>query len=151
MNLPTPTQGLLQRRFGGPKIRIQEQGDCWATAVCAFANLPASARNELHRRIVLSDLALKRHGVDPISEPNWWQVTERFLAQRRLPYLTMVLPEEVRRGFVYIASGKSPRGDYDHSILAWGNDKLFWDPHSAQVGVAKITEWITWWSPESAE
>ncbi len=127
--LPAPVKGLLQRRFGGPKHTALERGDCWATTVCSYAGLPARARNELQRRVVLSDLALERAGKDPNVLHNWWQVTERFLRENYLPYLTTVPSDTVLPEYVYIASGASPRGEYDHSTLAYGNGELFWDPH----------------------
>ncbi len=149
ITLPAPAKGLLQRRFGGPKHTATKRGDCWATAVCSYAGLPARARNELHRRIVLSDLALERAGKDSNTSHNWWFVTERFLAQQGLPYLTVASPEDVTPEYVYIASGASPRGEYDHSTLAYGAGSLFWDPHHSQDGLSDINEWICWYDPQT--
>lgn len=141
-DLPTLTK-LKQRRFGGPPKPFNEQGDCWATAVCSYAGLDEADRNELQRRIVLSDYALKRHGKDPEHESGWWNITQRFLRERGLPILTVVSLKEVRPEYAYIASGLASRG-LEHSIIALGNGDLVSDPHPSDDGVLKITEWICW-------
>ncbi len=147
--LPIPRQGIYQRRYGGPKVPITEEGDCWATAVCSYAGLSVADRNELHRRIVLSDLALRRYGTNPQEGGNWWNVTMRFLREHHCPPLGVI---PVKPGpqpeYVYIASGGSPRGDCDHSVLAWGNGNLFWDPHPNKDGLITITEWIAWYASD---
>ncbi|KKL04854.1 hypothetical protein LCGC14_2611930, partial [marine sediment metagenome] len=120
LTLPEPVKGLLQRRFGGPKHTALKRGDCWATAVCSYAGMFPFERNELQRRMVLSDLALERAGKDPNVLHNWWQVTARFLREHHLPYLAVVSSEAVSPKYVYIASGGSPRGGFDHSTLAYG-------------------------------
>jgi len=147
LTLPEPVKGLLQRRFGGPKHTALKRGDCWATAVCSYAGMFPFERNELQRRMVLSDLALERAGKDPNVLHNWWQVTARFLREHHLPYLAVVSSEAVSPKYVYIASGGSPRGGFDHSTLAYGSGELFWDPHPSQDGVHLITEWICWYDP----
>lgn len=138
---------LKQRRSGGPPKPFNEQGDCWATAVCSYARLDEKARNELHRRIVLSDHALRRSGKDPERESGWWNTTQRFLRERGLPMLTIVAAKDVRLGHVYIASGPSARG-LEHSILAAGDGNLVHDPHPSGDGVTRITEWIGWWEEQ---
>lgn len=139
---------IRQRRFGGPDADIVDQGDCWATAIACFAGLTERDRNELHRRIVLSDLALQRHQKDPLEGGNWWNVTLRFLDQRGLQPLGWTTGEvPVDRLRVWIASGPSPRGDFYHSILAYGDSTLYWDPHPSGVGLPAIEEWCGWWKP----
>lgn len=142
-DLPVTTK-MRQRRFGGPPKPFNEQGDCWATAVCSYAGLDEAARNELQRRIVLSDSALHSNGKDPENGSWWWNVTQRFLRSRGLPILTVVLPKAVHSERIYIASGIASRG-LEHSILALGNGDLVSDPHPSDDGVIKITEWICWW------
>ena len=138
---------LKQRRFGGPDNTITEQGDCWATAVCIYAGFGESERNELHRRIVLSDIALLRSGRNPQKEPNWWYITQRFLNERGLNTLTVVAPEEVQPESLYITSGPAPRG-LTHSMVSYGNGELWSDPHPSDDGLVEITEWICWWNGE---
>ncbi len=140
-DFPTRTK-LKQRKFGGPSKPFNEQGDCWATAVCSYAGLDESDRNELQRRIVLSEHALCRHGKDP--ESGWWNTTQRFLRERDLPTLSVVSLKEVHPEYAYIASGLSSRG-LEHSMIALGNGDLVSDPHPSDDGVLKITEWICWW------
>ena len=67
----TPTR-LHQTRFGGKDAPPDEQGDCWATAVCCLAGLTSEDRDELHRQI----LAAWGDGDDP---DLWWEVTQTFL------------------------------------------------------------------------
>lgn len=136
---------LKQRRSGGPPKPFNEQGDCWATAVCSYAGLSEADRNELHRRIVLSDHALRRNGKDPEQESGWWNTTQRFLRSRALPMLALVPRKDVQPDCVYISSGLSVRG-LEHSILATGAGDLVSDPHPSNDGVLKITEWIGWQS-----
>lgn len=141
---------MRQRRFGGKGAPIQESGDCWATAVACFAGLTERDRNELHRRIVLSDLALQRNGKDHLSGGNWWNVTQRFLTERVGRLIGWVLMDDPTLQLdpegIYIASGRSPRGDWWHSVLAHGDGSLVWDPHPSSDGLASETqEWCGWW------
>lgn len=147
---PTPQAGLYQRRFGGPDTPPLTQGDCWATVVIGFAGLTEPDRNELHRRIVLSDCALLRQGKNPQKDGAWWEVTERFLRQHQCPYISVVpKTDEGQPDRVYIVSGPSPRIEgASHSILAYGDGRLFSDPHPDGTGLDEIDEWISWWKPK---
>ncbi len=144
--LPIPTK-MRQRRFGGSNHPIIEQGDCWATAVCSYAALDERARNELHRRIVMSDLALVRAGKDPQEEANWWNITIRFLAEHGLPPLGMTAIKKAEWGKLYIVSGPASRG-YEHSIVAYGDGRVFNDPHPSDDGLIEVTERVCWWLVE---
>jgi hypothetical protein len=151
VSAPTPTLGIRQRRFGGPSASIQEQGDCWATAVASYAGLTNRDRNELHRRIVLSDLALARSAKNPQEGGAWWNVTQRFLTEHeRLPigWAWKSAWELLDPGAVYIASGPSPRGNFDHSVLAFGDGTLYWDPHPSGAGLVEVTEFCGWYEVE---
>ena len=139
---------LRQRRFGGPDSTVIEQGDCWATAVCMYFRFGESERNELHRRIVLSDLALLRSGGNPQKEPYWWHLTQRFLKERNVNILTVVTTEEVLPELLYIASGPAPRG-FNHSTVSYGNGKLWGDPHPSDDGLVEITEWVCRWNGDT--
>ena len=142
--------GLRQRRMGGPAVPIQEQGDCWATAVATLAGLDERDRNELHRRIVLSDLALARSSSDPPEGGAWWNVTQRFLAQHGLPVLGWVYEKhwgDLHPESAYIATGPSLRGDFNHSVVNYGSGDLFWDPHPSDDGLPSVIEWLGWWEP----
>lgn len=144
MSFPTVTQGMKQRRFGGPDVPPQEGGDCWATAVASYAGLGERQRNELHRRIVLSDLALRRHDKDPQVGGNWWNVTQRFLQEQGMYYIGEVDSVKLDPKAIYIASGPGPRG-LEHCTLARGNGTLYSDPHPSDDGLIEITEWVCWW------
>jgi hypothetical protein len=147
MSFPQATK-MKQRRFGLPPVPFIEQGDCWATAVCSYAGFDEADRNELHRRIVLSDSALRRAGKDHENGSWWWNTTQRFLKEKDCLMLTLVNPDEVESNLLYIASGKTVRGTM-HSVIAYGNGELWSDPHPSDDGVVKITEWICWWDEES--
>ncbi len=143
-SFPDVTKGMRQRRFGGPAVSPQEGGDCWATAVASYAGLGTHSRNELQRRIVLSDLALKRHGKDPQEGSNWWNVTLRFLWAHGLRSIGVADSTKLDPIAVYIASGPGPRG-LEHSVLVFGDGTLYSDPHPSGEGLIEITEWIGWW------
>jgi len=142
---------MHQRRLGGPKAAPLEQGDCWATAIIGYAGLDERARNELHRRMILSDLALIRHNRDPQKTGAWWSVTQRFLRGHGRNLIGVVDHRGVRADLVYIASGPSPRiAGASHSILAYGDGSLFSDPHPEGNGLPEINEWIAWFEPTDA-
>lgn len=128
---------------------MSEQGDCWATAVAMLAGLDARARNELHRRIVLSDLAMARAGGAAREGGGWWNVTQRFLAERGFDPVCWWNADHP--GFspdpetVYIVTGPSPRGDWLHSVLTYGDGRLFADPHPSDDGVVEVYEYVWWW------
>ncbi len=146
---PDVIRGMKQRRFGGPAVRIQEQGDCWATSVVSYAGLTERNRNELHRRIVLSDLALTRHGNDPLESSNWWNVTLHFLWEHGLDSIGVAESSKLDPIAVYIASGPGPRG-VGHSVLSLGDGTLYSDPHPSDEGLTEIKEWIGWWVVQDA-
>lgn len=142
---------LRQRRFGGKGVPPQEAGDCWATAVACFAGLTERDRNELHRRIVLSDLAIKRaRGGDGEDPSQWWNVTQRFLREKVGKVLGWADGDSVPPGGLWIASGPSPRGDWLHCVIAYGDGRLLHDPHPSNAGVPEIVEWVGWWEAEAA-
>ncbi len=136
----TPIKGLRQRRFGGPDHPVLEQGDCWATAVASFAGLSAQDRNELHRRISISRAYW---GSDEASR--WWDITERFLAERGRLGLTAV--DEPDTNLLYLATGHTPRGLL-HTVVAWGDGSLWWDPNPDGDGMIEVVEWVCWYSPD---
>lgn len=144
-DLPTPVK-MRQRRFGGTEAPPQEMGDCWATAVCSYAGLDERARNELHRRIVLSDLAHTRLGHE-LTMTAWWNITNRFLKQRGLPWLTAVAKKRTVADALYVASGPGPRG-HSHVTVSCGNGELWSDPHPSDDGLNEILEWVCWWNGE---
>ena len=139
LDLPLPVQKLRQRRYGGLESPVLEQGDCWATAVANYANLDDGNRNELHRRISIS----RKSGS---TGSKWWDITNRFLLDKGFLELTAV--DEPISDRIYIATGLSPRGDFLHTVLAWGNGDMWWDSHPAELGIPEIIEWVCWWSPD---
>lgn len=42
---------------------------------------------------------------------------------------------------VHILSGKSPRGDFEHSVVACG-DKVVHDPHPSRDGIGELVDYI---------
>ena len=143
--LPEPVAGMRQRRLGGYKVEPKKQGDCWATAVASLAGLTEKDRNELHRRILISDSRVRKNDGDPFTGGNWWNVTLRWLWEHDLRSIGVIYgkPEAEK---VYIASGPGSRGS-EHAILAYGNGEMFSDPHPDQEGLLEITEWVGWWTP----
>ncbi len=137
-----PVKGMRQRRFGGPTAPISEQGDCWATAVACYAGLTSKDRNELHRRISISRTSRGSNG------SKWWDVTERFLsAHDRLGFTTVDTPDP---DLLYLATGYSVRGVL-HTVLAYGDGTLWFDPHPNGNGLIKIDEWVCWFIEVSDE
>jgi hypothetical protein len=116
-------------------IQSQEHpnGDYWATAVACLYGLTPADRDCLHRQI-----------------GQWWSITSGYLVDRGLPTLDFSIEGETSpvpwQWTLVIATGKSPRGDYDHSVLM-RDGKLVWDPHPSGHGLAGNVVEMAWPAP----
>lgn len=69
----------------------------------------------------------------------WWTRTVEWLGERGITPLMCRLSaeseiDELLPNTYSIASGKSPRGDFDHSVLYFGG-KMIHDPHPSDAGL----------------
>jgi hypothetical protein len=105
-----------QTTFGVPG------GNCFSACVASLLELPIGAVPYF-----------MHHG------DGWWDAFLAWLAPRGLDALCFELPASgdaavwYPRGF-HVLSGKSPRGDHTHSVVARGRDVVH-DPHPDRTGV----------------
>jgi histidinol-phosphate phosphatase family protein len=65
---------------------------------------------------------------------DWWERFTVWLKERGLWAVPLKYNEEFPPAGFHILSGKSPRGDFQHSVVALGND-IVHDPHPSRVGI----------------
>lgn len=114
---------MLQSRFGGLDAPLDEQGDCWATAIACLCDFTEEQRDELNALIL-----------DNVND--WWNVTHRYVAEHTEWDGIALLPEgDPMVEGLYIVSGRSPRFDFEHCVIATESDEIFWDPHPSGDGL----------------
>jgi len=112
-----------QTTFGGPHTSKEERGNCYAACIASILGLPLE------------------------TVPNfcaggeaWFSETNKWLHEncgvvistwREDPF--GAYPKEYGEA-VYIASGKSPRGDWNHSVV-WSRGSVLHDPHPSRAGI----------------
>jgi hypothetical protein len=111
-----------------------EQGNCWATAVASLFGLTEEQRDEIHLASATEE---------------WWDSTNEWLEGHGYDPLgwTTDLPEGGLSG-VMIASGRSPRGDFRHSVL-WDCERgvMLSDPHPSGAGlVGEPEDYVGVWT-----
>lgn len=121
-----------QTTFGGPGSPIEERGNCYSACVASILGLPlenvpnfcaidddwfVKANEWLHENCGV--VVLSFSGEDPLVNHQ----------------------QEYGESVVYIATGRSPRGDWHHSVL-WKNGCVLHDPHPSRAGiVGRPIEW----------
>lgn len=102
-----------QTRFGVP------EGNCFAACVASLLELP------LEQVPHFPD-----HGAD------WYSAFRDWLRARRLYPVCFEVkrPEDGRPDGMHILSGKSPRGEFLHSVVAKGA-YIVHDPHPSRAGI----------------
>lgn len=118
-----------QKRFVTDEAAPAEvQGDCWATAWALTLGKSESDRDALHFRVCAAG-------------DGWFNVTVGWTLWMSDGVFTLNsvsdlvdLPEDAD-GDILVASGPSPRGDFEHSVLVDGDGSLLWDPHPSGDGL----------------
>lgn len=107
----------LQTRFGGPNDPPEEQGNCWAACLASIIEVP-----------------LEKFPVPKvISWPQYWDAVMEFLGAlgygvMRFEHLHEKQLEMTKQWpWHYIASGRSPNGDWDHCVVYFQGE-LVHDP-----------------------
>lgn len=65
---------------------------------------------------------------------DWWERFSQWLSYRGYYAIPITYNEESDIPGFHILSGKSPRGDFQHSVVAMGND-IVHDPHPSRAGI----------------
>jgi hypothetical protein len=104
-----------QTRFGCPS------GNCFQACMASLLELPLEEVPDFM-------------AADP-----WWPAMEAWLAPRGLyPVGLLCEGQDSRDGWVprglHILGGRSPRGDFDHVVIAHGRE-IVWDPHPSRAGL----------------
>ena len=104
---------VSQTKFG------RGEGNCWSACLASIF--------ELHLDEVPS-----------FKGENWWLDTQRWVERHGYGFVEVVIehPEglELFGQSLWIASGKSPRGNFDHSVLYCGSTMIH-DPHPDGTGL----------------
>ena len=115
-----------QTRFSPTEMPL---GNCFGACVASILEAPLSD--------VLDDGEMLQGEL-------WWRTWEAWLNQRGfgLVHLGDYPPAWFLPAKGYsIMSGKSPRGDFLHSVVAL-NGELVHDPHPSRDGVVNIVDWV---------
>lgn len=84
-----------------------------------------------------------RYGLDdePPDKHGWWWAFVGFCATLEPPYDVLVVDEPPAPSEsyddlfgCYLATGKSPRGDWNHVVVCRGG-QVIWDPHPSRAGI----------------
>lgn len=99
-------------------------GNCFQAAVASVLNLPLEG---VPHFMLFS---------------NWFEIFEEWVAASH-GYRVMfeTVEEEVPADIFYVLSGKSPRGDFQHSTVGY-NGKMVHDPHPSNAGVLDFLDAI---------
>lgn len=107
-------------------------GDCLRAAVASIFGMdPADVPH----------FATYGEGMEPPDKHGWWWALVGFCATLEPPYDVLVVeeppaPSESPADLFgcYLLSGKSPRGDWNHVVVARGG-QVIWDPHPSRDGI----------------
>jgi len=96
-------------------------GDCWRCCIATILGLRAEDVPNF------------------VEEENWWDAATAWLAERgkSMVYVSAHPDEgwaQCVGGALFIASGKSPRGDFKHAVV-WGAGGVVHDPHPSGDGL----------------
>jgi hypothetical protein len=123
------TQQFTAKQDGGGNV-----GDCVRACICSMTGL--AVEDVPH---------FAKHGFDdPKGTPDhnvWWHALVGFMALLEPSYVTVTTetppePSDTVDDLygMYLASGKSPRGDWQHCVVGRGGE-VIWDPHPSRAGV----------------
>ena len=97
-------------------------GDCWKTCIASILDLPMEA---------------VPHFVE--SKGDWWAETRQFIDAATDGTKEILWWEHVPNaphGIDYfIATGDSPRGDFQHAVIANSDGQIIHDPHPSRAGL----------------
>ena len=100
-------------------------GDCWATSIACILEIP--------QKDVPNFAAIE---VEDEESTKWWEETQRFVREHGYEIIEWEIPEEgawAPDGYT-ILTGRSPRGDWSHSVVGWGM-RVIHDPHPSGAGL----------------
>lgn len=118
-----------QTTFGGPMSVPEELGNCYATCIASILGV---------RLDTMPNFCALEGG-------HWMTETNKWLSAHGIVCSTWNSdpfgPHPEYTEAITIASGKSPRGPWNHSVV-WKNKKVLWDPHPSRAGLeGEPTEW----------
>ncbi len=125
-----PLRGVTQEHLHTPEM----PGDCQRAALASILGLPYEDVPHFCRY---------GDGLESPDKHIWWWALVGFCATLEPPYDVMGLkPDQVPEPSesyddlfgCYMAIGKSPRGDYNHVVVARGG-QIIWDPHPSRAGL----------------
>lgn len=107
-------------------------GDCLRAALASILGMDEAD---------VPHFSLYGEGLEPPDKHGWWWALVGFCATLDPPYDVLVAdepppPSESLDDLFgcYLASGKSPRGDWNHVVVARGG-QVIWDPHPSRDGL----------------
>jgi len=113
---------LQQTKFGVP------EGNCFATCLAMLLNM------------AIEDVPNYKEG-----EGEWYQNYRKWLLPLGYDFMAVQGWDKESKPFqpkvFSIVSGKSPRGDFDHSVIYFGSE-IYHDPHPDGTGIETIKDCI---------
>lgn len=109
-------------------------GDCWKTCIASLLDVP------------LDEVP---HFLELEGEDGWWVGTQMFI-KKHLGQDTELrwwlsleeVPKDIKVPGYLIAAGDSPRGDFQHAVIASVAGDTVHDPHPSRAGLKGIpNEW----------
>lgn len=119
-----------QTLFGGPDATPSEAGNCMSACFATLLEMP------------LADVP---HFASIEEAGEWWFAMIRWAAELGYGVVQCLAPVP---GAVGMMSGKSPRGDFQHLVVARG-DEVIHDPHPSRDGLDG--NGVEWWYLVSLE
>lgn len=102
----------------------EEIGNCLQAAVASILEMPLEAVPHF-----------------AASEGDWGEEMVAWLRVQQYGFINLTDPTKPWPGF-HLMSGKSPRGDYLHTVVARG-DEVAHDPHPSRAGVLDVQDrWL---------
>jgi len=109
-------KAIDQTKFGSP------DGNCWAACMASILEMPIDAMPPV------------------VNGAGWWEAWQVWLHERNLTIYAMPVQDNPAPLGYTILSGKSPRGDWLHSVVAF-NGVVVHDPHPDRSGIVSQDEW----------
>lgn len=111
-----------QTRFGGPGSPPESLGNCYAACLASILELPLDA--------VPAALG---------TTDDWWPKLQEWLHPFGLGSISLQVADGddlgwLPRGAFHVLTGKSPRGDWDHAVVACSG-RVVHDPHPSRAGL----------------